>query len=412
MSAPSTLARDNGFRQLWAQPRYPAFVLTVSLSRTSAFMFNTAGVLLVLTQTGSAALAGATTAAAVLPGAFTGPVMGAWIDVVRRKRVLMVLDQLVSVVALLAIVALAGHAPGWTVVAASACIGITRPFTSGSFFTAMAEIAGSELLDHASAIEATSQNLAVVLGPALAGVLVGVIGAPATIELQAALTVVVAGLVAVNPALDAASPEAGHTVSHALRTGLRALISERTLLRTTCSSGLAAFGWGLMLVGFPLYAVQTLHSPAHTSGYLWAAVAVGSIAGTFVARRPPSLRRVGGSYAVLGLSALLWPLAGTLTVGIVLIALTGLLEGPAYSGSIALRQRYAPPAVRAQVITTVSSVTGLTIAAGSALGGVLHDTTALIVAFVVINVTAAAVVMSRGRELDSRPLAVPPADQR
>jgi MFS family permease len=412
MSAPSTLARDDGFRRLWARPRYPAFVATVSLSRTTAFMFNTAGVLLVLTRTGSATLAGATTAAAVLPGAITGPVLGAWIDVVRRKRVLMVLDQLVSVVALLAIVALAGHAPAWTVLAASACIGITRPFTSGSFFTALAAIAGSELLDHASAIEATSQNVAVVLGPALAGVLVGAIGAAATIELQAALTVVIAGLVAVNPAFDAGAPEDARTVSHTLRTGLHALVRERVLLTTTCSSALAAFGWGLMLVGFPLYAVQTLHSEAHASGYLWAAVAVGSIAGTFIARRPPSLRRVGRSYGMLALSALLWPLAGTLAIGIVAIGLTGLLEGPAYSGSIALRQRYAPAAVRAQLITTVSSVTGLAIALGSTLGGVLHDTTALILAFACINVIAAAIVTDRGRALGSHPLVLPPPDRR
>ena len=104
-------------------------------------------------------------------------------------------------------------------------------------------------------------------------------------------------------------------------------------------------GWGLMLVGFPLYALQILHSPAHTSGYLWAAVAAGSFVGTFVLHGPPRLRRVGYSYGILALSALLWTLAANLAVGIALIALTGFLEGPAYSGTIALRQRHSPAAV-------------------------------------------------------------------
>jgi MFS family permease len=184
-------------------------------------------------------------------------------------------------------------------------------------------------------------------------------------------------------------------MSDALRTGLRALSRERVLRATSFSSSLAAFGWGLMLVGFPLYAVQMLHSPAHTSGYLWAAVAGGSILGTFVLHGPPGLRRVGLSYGILGLSALLWPLADTLVLGILLIGLTGFLEGPAYSGTIALRQRHTPPAGRAQVMTTVASISSLALAAGAAIGGAIHDPRTLIAVFIAINLIAAAAAITR-----------------
>ena len=248
MSLSSLSAAENGFRRLWRRPRYPGFVLTVSLARTSSFMFNTAGVLLVLERTGSAPLAGITAAAAVVPSALTGPVLGAWLDVARRRRVLIVIDQLLSVVGLIGIVALAGHAPNWTVPAVTVAYSLTRPFSMGSFFSSLAEIAGPELLDHASAIEATSLNLAVIIGPALAGALAGIIGAAATVELQAGLTLLVAGLVAVNPAFEARAEERPPTVSNALRTGLRALSRERVLRATSVSSSLAAFGWGLMLV--------------------------------------------------------------------------------------------------------------------------------------------------------------------
>jgi MFS family permease len=374
-------------------------VLTVSLSRTSSMMFNTAGILLVLIRTHSAPLAGATAAAALVPAALTGPLLGAWVDVIRRRRILIVFDQLVSVGALLAIVMLAGHAPGWTVGAAAVFYGLTRPLSSGSFFSALAAIAGRELLDQASAVEATSLNLSVIVGPALAGLLAGTIGATATVELQAALTVVVAGLVAINPAFDAPGTDRSATVSQALRTGVRALAREPVLLATSLSSSLAGFGWGLMLIGFPLYAVQSLHSPAHANGYLWAAVAAGSILGTFVLHGPPSLRRVGLSYAILGLSALLWPLAPTLMIGIALIGLTGFLEGPAYSGTIALRQRHAPPTVRAQVMTTLTGVSGLTLAGGAALGGAIHDPLTLILLFTATNLVTAATAAGLGRAL-------------
>ena len=159
-----------------------------------------------------------------MPGALTGPLLGAWLDVAHRRRVLIVADQLLSVVGLLAIVALAGHAPNWTVPAVAVLYSLTRPFSQGSFFSALAEIAGPELLDQASAIEATSLNLAVIVGPAMAGALAGVIGAAETVEVQAALTLVVAALVAVNPAFEARSGGAcRRACRHALRTGLRAL---------------------------------------------------------------------------------------------------------------------------------------------------------------------------------------------
>ena len=103
--------------------------------------------------------------------------------------------------------------------------------------------------------------------------------------------------------------------------------------------------------------------PAPAGGYrrLWAAVAAGSIIGTFAFPGGPSLRRVGLSYGTLGLSALLWPLAGSLAAGVALIGLTGVLEGTAYSGSIALRQRHAPAAARGQVMTTLNGIAQLAV---------------------------------------------------
>ena len=220
------------YGSLLRRPRYRGFVTTVALARVSGTMFNTAGVLLVLARTGSAPLAGATAAAGVLPGALSGPVLGAWLDVAARRRVLIVVDQLLSVAGLLAIVALAGHAPGWTVPAVAVLYSITRPFSTGSFFSALAEIAGPELLDAASAIEASSLNLSFVIGPALGGALAGAAGAATALEVQAGLTVVVAVLVAVNPAFEARPEQRAGSVGEALREGIGALARSRILRAT------------------------------------------------------------------------------------------------------------------------------------------------------------------------------------
>ena len=352
-------------------------------------MFAVSGVLLVLSATGSAALAGVTTAAATLPGALSGPILGAWLDVAHRRRVLIVLDQLLSVCTLLALVALAGHAPDWTVPAVAALYSITRPFSTGSFYSALAEIAGPELLDHASAVEASTLNLSFVIGPAMAGALAGATSAATAIYVQAGLTLLVAALVAANPVFERRSPERAKTAAHALRDGLRALARDRPLRATGMASILAAFGWGLMAVGFPLYAARTLHAGAHAGGYLWAAMASGSIIGTFALAGAPSARRVALSYVAVGASALLWPLANVLVAGIALICLTGIVEGPAYSGTIAIRQRRTPPAVRAQVMTTLTGLALVASSAGAALSGVVHEVFPAIIAFTAINAAAA-----------------------
>jgi MFS family permease len=380
------------WRALLRRPGYPGFVATVAMSRIVSAMFNTAGVLLVLDRTGSAVLAGGVAAAAVVPGALVGPVLGAWLDVVSRRRLLIVFDQLTSVVALIAMVLLAGHAPAFTLLAAAMLLGITRPFSTGSFASALSSLAGPELLDRASAIEASSMNLGVVIGPALAGTLAGITGAAHVVELQAALSIAVAAAIAFSPVFEARGPERAESIGHALREGTRALLRIPILRDTAIASMLANLSWGLMLVAFPLYAVGTLHTGSNASGYLWAALGGGSIIGTFLLPGRPSRGRIARSYLALALSALLWLLAGSLLAGFALVLVSGVAEGPAYSGTVAMRQRHAPPGARTQTLNTMQGLNQLTMSLGSVLGGVLHQPSVAIGGFCVLNLLATAVV--------------------
>ncbi len=385
------LTRRAAYGALLRRPGYVSFILTISLSRMVLPMFTTAGVLLVLARTGSPGLAGVTAAAAVLPAAVSGPLLGAWLEVVRRRRLLIVVDQSLSVVGLVAILLLAGHAPNWTLPVAAVIYSITRPLSGGSFASALSEIAGPELIEIASTIEASSLNLAYILGPALAGTLAGAATPAVALEVQAGLTLLVGVLVAVNPVFEARSVERATGTVAALREGLGALARNRGLRNVGLAGVLASGSWSLMIVGFPLFAVRTLHSAAHTSGYMWAAMATGSLVGTFVLHGAAVPRRIALSYAILGVSALAWPLVHALALGILLVGLTGFLEGPAFSGSVAVRQRDAPPRVRGQVIMTLTSGNLVAGALCTAIGGAVGRPVPLIFGFVAINLVAAAV---------------------
>jgi MFS family permease len=219
---------------------------------------------------------------------------------------------------------------------------------------------------------------------------------------EAGVMLVSTVLIAVNPAFESRPAERADSAVHALRDGMRALRRIRILRATTIASTLAALGWGLMTVGFPLYAARTLNAGAHAAGYLWAALALGSIVGTFALAGPPSPCRIALSYGILGLSALSWPLVHALAPGIALVGLTGFLEGPAYSGSIAVRQRHAPPATRAQLQTTISGIALVAASAGAAIGGLFHEPLTLVCAFTAINVLAALSAARGGPPADGR----------
>src|ERR671913_2192547 len=109
----SALMDRDSLRRLRAQPGYLRFVSAATLARVSDEMFGVGVVLLVLDRTGDEALAGAAVAAVTLPSLVTGPLLGAWLDLTGRRRVLMVIDQIVIASVLLALVALVGHAPTW-----------------------------------------------------------------------------------------------------------------------------------------------------------------------------------------------------------------------------------------------------------------------------------------------------------
>ena len=143
-------------KRLRAQPGYLRFVSAATLARVSDEMFSVGVVLLVLDRTGSAGLAGATVAAITLPSLVTGPLLGAWLDLTGRRRVLMVADQLLITAVLLAVVLMVGNAPDWTIPLVVLVAGLTYPLSFGGFTSLIPAIVPDELLPPANALETSS----------------------------------------------------------------------------------------------------------------------------------------------------------------------------------------------------------------------------------------------------------------
>ncbi|HXD54275.1 MAG TPA: MFS transporter [Solirubrobacteraceae bacterium] len=389
-------------RRLLARPGFTRYFLTVAAARATGTMFNVAGVLLILERTHDLALAGVVVAAATLPAAFTGPFLGGWLDVAASRRRLLVLDRIVTAAALGAILLLAGHAPNWLLPVTALVFGATSPLSSGAFSAVLPEVAGPDLLEAANAFEGASINAAFIVGPALAGLIAAGAGAAAAIEVQigAGLAIAVAIVLdetfELRPQHDEAPLEG---VMHAVREGLAATWRIQPLRWNMTIDGFYVLAWSTLNVSLPAFAIA-IGAGAHAAGYMWASVAAGSMLGGFALRRRSADTQprlfIGGYFLAMAATAALWPLAGSLPVALALVFLTGVLDGPGLVALISIRQRLAPPQLRAQIFTTASSFHAAVLAAGAAGAGLFHSafgTDATLLVFAVLIAAAAGLAL-------------------
>jgi MFS family permease len=363
--------------RLLRRPGYARYFAVVAGTRATGTMFIVGGPLLVIERTGSLTLAGLVVGAETLAGAITGPFLGAWLDVTASRRRLLLLDRAITTVALVAILLLAGHGPDWLLVLVAALYGATTPLSSGAFSIVLPELAGPDLLLIANTFEATSINMSFIAGPALAGVIAGVADAAAVLLVQITVGIVLGILIVgdqtfeLRPEQDGTAPS---RIRQAVEEGLSSLWRIVPLRWNTLVGMIYVTGWGMLNVGFPAYAVK-VGAGAHNSGYMWAAVAVGSMASAFalrgVVKRLRARHLIGSSFLMMAVSAAVWPLAGGLAAALALICLTGALEGPSLVALIAVRQRLAPPHLRGQVFSTASSLDAVAVGIGAAVAGPL-----------------------------------------
>jgi MFS family permease len=315
-------------------------------------------------------------AAITLPSLVTGPLLGAWLDLTGKRRVLMVSDQIVIASVLLGLVALVGHAPAWLLVLLVVPAGVTYPLSFGGFTSMIPSLVPGELLPPANALETTSFNSALVIGPALAGTLSATVAPAAPLIVEAVLALGALALIVRIPKLDS-EPERGErrTLLGIAAEGLLQIVSVPQLRGVTAAAALGLGGLGLLTVAFPLFAVEELGVDKSASGYMWAAFAVGSTAGALalvrLQRRFPPERIVLTGYALFGLLMLTWQLAGSLAAFLALVAVAALADGPALAAQFAVRQQYVPPSLYGQVFTTAVGLKVGCLALGAAASGAI-----------------------------------------
>ena len=405
-----------GYRGLFRVPGYPALISSVALARLANSMSQVGVVIYLLDATHSAAIAGGGAAAQLLPGILTGPFVGAWLDRTHARVRGIVATQLVRAALLFAVVVCGEllHPPAAVLLALLAGLGATFPIPNVGFRSLIPVAVPRHLWDQANAADSVSYDSAFVVGPALAGATVTLVGAPWAIGLQATATLA-AGAMASRVREPSGRVIETEPPLEAAVAGLRAVLSHRQLRATVVLMVVSGLGYGCFTIGLPLWAQETLHMSPGVAGWMWAATSVGSIIGglTYGWRPPPGshARHVVVFTALFGLPLLLVPLVPSLWLGLVCMFVSGLCSAPFIIAMFAIRQGAVDSRLHGRIFAITVSINAAGTPAGAFLAGVavghvgVHD---LLFGAGLGQLLAAALAATLFRaEREAAPLAVP-----
>jgi MFS family permease len=335
-----------------------AIVAAEVISTTGSQMTWVALPWFVLTTTGSATRISFVVAAEVIgmglltiPGARLLGGLGA-------RRTMMVCDVTrAPLIALVPILHWTGGLSLWILLAIAFAIGaLTAPSFSAQKLI-LPELFGEneELVTEANALTQMATRASLLFGPVVAGVLIGFIGAPAVLLVDAASYLVSFLLVALfiqrRPPVEA--PEEGRSV----KVAVRFLIREPLLRIWGPALAIGDAAWTAFFIAVPVLVVARFDSNPRVVGWLLASFGIGALLGNAISYRVA--RRIEGTQLIatfiLGQALPLWLLTIQLPAAAycAALAMSGLANGivnPPLHATTTLR---IPPALRPVVMPTM-----------------------------------------------------------
>lgn len=319
--------------------------------------------------TGSLATTGLVGAAQAVALLVLSPLGGAYADRVDRRRLLQWSQGLAMLVAAaLAVVSLAGHATAWEVLVSVVLTTAAATFDQPARQALIPALIPTEQLPQAFALLNPSRELAVLIGPALAGLLIAASGPGLMYAVDAAtylLLVVSLGLIRVAELPGAPLHE---SIWRQIADGF-VFVRRRRIVWMMTSLDLSATLFSSYRVVLPALALTRWGIGAEGYGLLSSLPSAGALLATYtvfrVVGRSRGLGRVLLSSTVAyGLSAILLARAGSVPVAVVALLLLGACDAMATTIRHAAVQLETPHELRGRV----SAVYQMASKGGPALG--------------------------------------------
>ena len=272
LSSPFRALRSRNFR---------LFLIGQSISLSGTWMTRLATSWLVYRITDSAFLLGVVGFAGQIPAFFLPAIAGVWLDRWDRHRVLIVTQVLAMLQSLtLAALTLSGHVNiGWIIflTLVQGVITAVEIPTRQSFVIHMVEDRAD--LSNAIALNSSNFNVASLVGPAIAGLVVAAVGEGYCFLIDGlSYIAVIAGLLMMRLKKEKPPRHMDSHLKRDLLEGWRYVSGFRPIRWYLLFLALMGIARGPYSVLLPIIAGNVLHGNAHTLGCLMAAAGVGALA--------------------------------------------------------------------------------------------------------------------------------------
>ncbi|MGW1099736.1 MFS transporter [Streptomyces sp. NPDC002455] len=359
---PKSTARPGVFAALRVRD-YRIYWSTGLISNTGTAMQGVALDWFVLNLTHSGTAVGWAAGLQFAPVLAFGLWGGVLADRYDRRTLLLWAQSLYALQALLlTVTVLSGNAPLWLVYVLSFALGCVFTVENPARLSFVTELVGTSLITNAAGLNILSLNAARLIGPAVAGVLITLIGTGGVFAVNSvSFAVVLAGLLTIRPqprpAGNERPPWAGAGVA-----GLRYVAARPELIAVFAVFGLVSTLALNFSTTLTLFAGRVFDVGSRGLGLMSTALSIGTIAGTLVATRraSPKVRTVVTGAVLFGLCEVLAAFMPTYVTFLALLLPAGFMLMTLNTAVSAFVQSEVGNAVRGRVMAvyTVISMGG------------------------------------------------------
>jgi MFS family permease len=352
------------------------YYLGQGLSLCGTWMQTVALTWLVLQITHSGTQIGLVLAAQFLPILLFGVWGGVIADRYNKRHILYFTQTASGLLALtLGLLVVTHHIELWMVYSLAACLGMVLVIDNPSRQTFVMEMVGPDNLKNAVTLNSTLVNVARVVGPSIAGVLIVSVGVGDCFLINAA------SYVAVLIALKAMRGSELHPAAIVLKApgqikaGLNYVKNEPKLRATLLMMliiGTFAYEFPVIL---PLFATKTLHGQATTYSIMTSCMGVGAVVGGLytAGRAKVSQRELIVVALLFGISLLVTSLAPNAISAYILLVIAGALSVLFISMGNSTLQLTSDPSMRGRVMSLWSIAFQGTTPIGGPIIGAIAD---------------------------------------
>jgi MFS family permease len=348
------------------------------ISLVGTWMQTVAQAWLIYRLTGSGALLGVLGFVSQIPIFLLSPLAGLAADRWPRRRVVISTQSASMLLAfILAALTMTGRIRVWEIIVLATLLGIVNAFDVPARQSFLIEMVGREDLLNAIALNSSMFNGARVAGPAIAGILVALVGEGWCFLLNGvSYLAVIAGLFMMRikklkPVHDGAAP------LEKLREGFRFARHTKPIRALLVLVAIVSFMALPYTVLMPIFAVQILHGGASAYGTLMGAVGVGAMFGALVLAMRQRLRGLGNvvAYAATGLGAslVLFSASRWYWISFTILVISGFTMMMQFTATNTLIQAMVPDQLRGRVMSLYSMMFLGMSPIGSLLAGWMAD---------------------------------------